>query len=919
MSSTSKSNIPKGNFKNIKKCMEAIENYKNYKNNGNDFINPETKRKLTNENSIKHIIKECKKTLKDIQVQPNITSSSKSNTTYIFEDFEASYGKTFSLLNNGFTQFKNILSESNILKDTQFISLLEQYKISCKKIIKKEILFNDYFEHIQVFHKIWSSFIDLCTSSNFLKKNTNFHILLYGLDNTNMLKFGNYYNNNKNINVKHYIDNNLEKDLEMDLSNEIKITSKNRQYISTQSNFRKALKLRMYSNDKTTINQKYLFKEETIIPTYTIILLQESRDILNVRAILNDINILRAICDFFIKDIDNDYVIINKNDTYNNIKNKINNENITRILINNKYLYDNSEYYYHFKFNGPKYNLSHFDSETFTNYLKQYQPLGFNDTEIHDIDRAYKSTSTSKLLNINSRFFLDGYMTLLQHEDVYKRFLKLIQYFNNNFKNTTTEDITLYHGTNSVLHHNDTFELKSFLSLTANLNTALHYATVSLSKKTGIIYIISVKNTVKYINLKDPLLQIVLPPYVKIKVKNEINIQNIKYFICETIEFKNDFSTLIDKIKENEPLYDKNFDLKPQKYNSQFIKYDKIGDDFNFDREINNRYNMTITQYTSTSSNQSFFCTDLSLIFNIAIPNFFQIKYTIHQCIINSIYHNILKDNQCIKYDINYIKERTRLQTCWIYDRNYGRADTNFRYHKHLMYNFLIDCFMSNWDCYKSENYIKILDEKKIDENNDYYKRVLFTNCGLYTFYGQEKPTFNNETQPYEYISLIQNIDGFKDLLNEKEIDKIGQTFIEKTKKLNINDITTAYNNFIDLNIDKNKYKKEYDDLKKMISHLDLTFKYRFKFFNKNFDTIKSQMKEFISIKGGKSDIMKNSSKKSLLPQSISHKNIQIVNKQQPSSSSHKSKYDVLPLHKIINLPTSGELSVIYNEHDINN
>jgi hypothetical protein len=148
---------------------------------------------------------------------------------------------------------------------------------------------------------------------------------------------------------------------------------------------------------------------------------------------------------------------------------------------------------------------------------------------------------------------------------------------------------------------------------------------------------------------------------------------------------------------------------------------------------------------------------------------------------------------------------------------------------------------LSNWGIFDSNNYIELINENPEEPK---FKRTLL--------YGNEKSSFSDKEEPFEYYIFLKNSIKLKDrIMNNLElIDEMIIHFKDKTFNFigNLRKICKKYGDFIKNNIKNNNIEDEElkNELNIMISKIENVLIYRYNFFNKNMEKIKEQMIECI-------------------------------------------------------------------------
>ena len=443
-------------------------------------------------------------------------------------------------------------------------------------------------------------------------------------------------------------------------------------------------------------------------------------------------------------------------------------EDLTTVLLNNSYfnIYAKNTSILTTNFDGTVCH-STLDKMTYLyDVLKYYQPYNIPLDVMYNIEGNYKNKGIqpfSRELNIElSNLFKDPKTELTQI--VKSRLIEMFK-FNNDINMGINYDkgLFVFHGTAGKLNSN---VITSFLSTSLNINVAIKY---SYTYTTPHIYIFKIKNitstNAKYITFNDQLQQLLLLPGTQLIEHNCFDYFNYKFIFCDVIMPAQKFiNELQQNINANEPKY-------KIKYNYDLTNY------------ITNNYINIITYNSSSLNNISIFRNSLyittdnqyllcMLLFEAQKQNnaYLNLKYTIHQLVINNIY-NYLVPNNTIKYNlINF--NNGEILTGWKYDSTLTSTNKNPNY-KYDFELLLPDIFCNNTDLANNLSYLVAQDNK--------LKRVWFKTTGIFNgVAGQD-------------ITLDDLVPGILNKIFEEKKNKIINTAeIYNNNKINVSAIIKA-------------------------------------------------------------------------------------------------------------------------------
>jgi hypothetical protein len=503
-------------------------------------------------------------------------------------------------------------------------------------------------------------------------------------------------------------------------------------------------------------------------------------------------------------------------------------------------------------------------------------------------------------------------------ENISNRIKNILNYFTKDIEKKYKSTF-IYHGTENAIH---TFNEKkmyttSFFSTTFNLNIGFFYS------KLKFIYIFELSENIKFINLNDNLYQIIFSPGTEIEIIGNFKYKNIIFFMCKIIKSPSiDYITnYIEKINIQSKFVinslNGDFIILYIEDNEEFPNCKRI--DYNSIRKIISQKGIQITEIEIKKNIHeedipSYFIFNPMQLFNLKIRNCinFNLKFILHQSLLNDIYSYIFSNLTKTRLFLKTKNISTNLSIAWIYDKKYGSCK-NFDYSIDLINNYLIDCMMSNWGIFDSNNYIELID-KNLQEPN--FKRTLLDGSGLYNLYGHEKSSFSDKEEPFEYYTFLKNSINLKKKIyyNYILIDDMIIHFKNKTVnfKENVKEICKKYRDFIKNNIKHEKTDSIEDEelkneLNNMISKIENVLIYRYNFFNDNMEKIEEQMIECVeefegfssnSISGGERRIPVESRSSGKSHKSSGERRIPVESRRIPvesriSGKSHKSRKHV--------------------------
>jgi len=425
--------------------------------------------------------------------------------------------------------------------------------------------------------------------------------------------------------------------------------------------------------------------------------------------------------------------------------------------------------------------------------LENYQPYKIPIQTLNNIENNYKNRGIkpySRELNIElSNLLKDPKIELTM--PVKLRLMAMFEFNKNtNLAINYDKGLFVFHGTAEKLNSN---VITSFLSTSLNINVAIKYSHIYTNPH---IYIFKIKNidstNAKYITFKDQLQQILLLPGTQLIEHNCFDYFNYKFIFCDVIMPTQTFINKLQKeIEDNESKYKiklYNYDLNNYTINNyiNIITYNTTS----YSRFRNNVY--------ITDDNQYLFC---NLLFETLKQSnqFLNLKYTIHQLVINNIY-NFLVPNNTIKYNLINYYNNGEILVGWKYDSTLTPTNKNPNY-KYDFALLLPDIFCNNTDLANNLSYLVAQDNK--------LKRVWFKTTGIFNgVAGQD-------------ITLDDLVPGILNKIFEEKKNKIINTVeIYNNNKINVSSIIkTSYDKLVEFKT-TNQLKNILDEQMNLITNI---------------------------------------------------------------------------------------------------
>tara|TARA_B110000046_G_scaffold173729_1_gene196589 strand:+ start:2239 stop:5175 length:2937 start_codon:yes stop_codon:yes gene_type:complete len=277
-------------------------------------------------------------------------------------------------------------------------------------------------------------------------------------------------------------------------------------------------------------------------------------------------------------------------------------------------------------------------------------------------------------------------------QEIKNRLLKVFTYVNFTRKIEKIQTIYSFHGTKQKLHGN---MISAFLSTSLNINIAIGYARYGSSFINKVyVYIFRIPNNIDYVSFDDILKQVLLLPGTIIKIIKEIeyNKHNVTYIYCDIVPPKNNYfaKNLLKKIILNTP------DSLLLSFNN--MTFNNI---ISYDPEDYERKTTIIENKIYITHDNNYIFMNLLQECNNMLNPFLNLKYTIHQLIINKIYQYFQKDS-CVSYNIiNYDNGEFLIGIENNYKVTTLVTDNNFKYDFNLLIvDLLCNAELSNNLCF---------------------------------------------------------------------------------------------------------------------------------------------------------------------------------------------------------------------------
>jgi len=538
-------------------------------------------------------------------------------------------------------------------------------------------------------------------------------------------------------------------------------------------------------------------------------------------------------------------------------------------------------------FNGTV-NRSTVNIFRYIDNILYYQTYNISPTMLETIANNYKNflhLPLSKNLNIElTNFILDINFKLSY--SVKQRLIEMFNFTKEADKNVNYDkSLFLFHGTSGRLNSN---LLTAFLSTSFNIDIAVSYSSNNLNPH---IYIFRINsNNIKYINFADGLQQLLLLPGTILIERNSFKHNKFTFIICD-IEMPN--KMYISNLFNNIQTYDSNYKLKKivfktKNYTNPYVNI-IIYESFNYISIQPFRDNINITH------NDKYLICEL-LKESASVDNIFlNLKYTIHQLIINNIYSYFMGD-KIIKYNVISYSYPVIL-TGWLYDKTLKTTlnTSNYKYD----YDFLIiDILCNNFDLANNISYL-------LTSSNE-VRKVWCKTTGIFNGIACQTITEDDTKDISKLNSIFKKdtntiIDTNTIYKNNKvDIEQFVNKYmvlIQKCKTDNIiNAIIEQYKHFIDnvLSIpnDSEEYKQLYILLQTIQNYFEAKINYMLSL-DKN-DLIKT-INNKMPLTGGKDTKLSSSSSSKSIKQSKSKNSSKNIDMNTDPTIFDKEGYEIAP------------------------
>ena len=710
----------------IKQCKDVLEKQeqeKSSKVNRQQIINPKTNQKIYTDSPItKYLLFTCyyHNNIKDVEDVAEIDTLC-DKPPAIKNNYNAILTKCKDLKSN-YTEsnLDNLFVETEL--DVKYLPYFKNYIISCKQIEKKQTIdFDTVCKHFEIIFNLLNvgskstialyddRFLDDLSTANYP---SNF-IVDNKLSTTNidLYNYTNIVSEHNAINI-------------IDEATILKNSIFNRIYIFSYTQ----KTIEFYPFSKSHVSLDALDKISTVIknsnktvPKYF------AHSYKGDTETNNKLNYITAFLTTFSSDFvsnieiiepDSANKIIELEQKIHNIKRNECYDLATLLYHNATFNYNNTNTPIVGVFNGTV-NRSTVNVFQYLFKLIDIQTYNINRDKLYEIERMYKNGGRhplSKNLNLElSNLILDPNFSL--SDAVKHRLITILTNIQTKGKNNDySKSLFLFHGTSNKLNSN---LLTSFLSTSFNVDIAISYSNKNPNPH---MYVFRINdNIIKYINFADGLHQVLLLPGTKIIEQCILKYHKYTFIICD-LEMTNttNLSNILHNVKTYNSRYTiTEYDLNVKDYTDDYIKIAL----YKHDDLINFSYlNDTIKVTNDKTYLASELLYEASSIHNL----FLNLKYTIHQLIINNIYSYFM-DDKIIKYNIMYsdtkITTTNNILTGWNYNSSLKSTLTNPNYK--YDYDFLIiDLLCNNFDLANNLSYLLTTDNK--------VKKVWFKTTGIF-------------------------------------------------------------------------------------------------------------------------------------------------------------------------------------------
>jgi hypothetical protein len=722
-----------------------------------------------------------------------------------------------------------LFEETNL--DTKYLAYFKDYITSCKQIEKKQsIVFDTLCKHIKIIlnllHVSNKSTIALY-DDKFLEDSRiagQYYTHLFStkiVENKLPESYSNLYN---------YVDIVSNRN-DYDIENKTTLMCNyifNRIYVFSYTN--NTIKFCPYDKAHLSINaldnvSTIIKNSSKCVPKYFAHTYQDSTEI------NNKLNYITAFLTEFASDIVSNMEIIEPDSAVkiNELEYKIPN-------IKQNECYDLAPILYHnplfneFKINTPiigpfngTVNISTVNLFKYLFRLIDFQTYNIDRGKIQEIESNYKNNGRypfSKNLNLELSNLIFDHNFILT-DAIKQRLTTILTNMQASPKQLDySKSLFLFHGTSNKLNSD---LLTSFLSTTFNIDIAVRY---SYKNANPHIYIFRINsNNIKYINFNDGLQQVLLLPGTKIIEQCILKYHNYTFIVCDLeMVDKTYLSNTLNNIQTYTSKYTINdYSLDVKDYTDDYIKvvtYQPASLDFLSPFRNSNYINIT--------DNKKYLTCELLAEASSVNNLFLNLKYTIHQLIINSIYSYFMND-KIINYNILYFNSNittdNNILIGWSHDNSLKSTLTNPNYK--YDYDFLIiDLLCNNFDLLNQLSYLLTTDNK--------VRKVWFKTTGIFNGVACQTITENDSKDSSKLKAIFEKdintiIETNAIFKNNREdikpfVDKY-MNLIQQFKTDDIlNKIISSYTLFIDNNLNIPHSSEEYTQLKIFIETIQRYF-----------------------------------------------------------------------------------------------
>ena len=379
--------------------------------------------------------------------------------------------------------------------------------------------------------------------------------------------------------------------------------------------------------------------------------------------------------------------------------------------------------------------------------------------------------------------------------DIKKRAIQLFQAYINFIDTEISKrcdscdhEFIVYHGTNNILHSNDTFQCMGFLSTSISLSVAMSYST-------GFVYVIKIPVGFPFLHLSDTKhWQILLPLGCTIKITGTSKINDITYIECICVNDYTKEKTIMlrDELKCIGVFPPLKPDIKSFIQISQFKNIDRvngIGSSV-FHQTIKDGQKYYIKSITKASNlrrddrgGNYILKRIVNETLSAIVYNFYGLQTFQYDILYNDFFSRKginFGSKNILDIDIFSLGSKYNSNIQYTYDFN------DLTQAKEVLSGFLVNCIVSNWDAGNNNN-IGFLNEK-----------VIYTDVGgalAYQGYGDLKIPFYGDSICTEHVTYLNPNLGTGKLFHsylrtlEKNKIKLSTIAYETLEKIEINTI----------------------------------------------------------------------------------------------------------------------------------